>query len=105
MATTSATTCFLPCTEHPQSFRRNLDKYAADEPLVFEGIHFLHVFLLTRHFVELHPYPRTEAQVTAVRRACTQRLPRPVPRQAQWPQLSCSAVFSMLTHGFTAEPG
>ena len=53
---------------------------------MFDGIHFLHVFcylmgkrydLLARHFVELRPTPRTEAQVTALLRTRTQRLPRP----------------------------
>ena len=76
----------LHWTEHPQNFRKNLDKYAANEAIVFDGIHFLHVFfylmgkrydLLARHFVELHAYPRTEAQVTALLRTRTQRLSRP----------------------------
>lgn len=33
--------------------------------------------LLARHFVELRPTPRTETRITALLRACTQRLPRP----------------------------
>lgn len=76
----------LHWTEHPQSFRQNLHHYLVNEAIVFDGIHFLHVFfylmgkrydLLARHFVELRPYPRTEAQVTALLRTRTQRLPRP----------------------------
>ncbi|NML63850.1 fatty acid desaturase [Hymenobacter sp. RP-2-7] len=76
----------LHWTEHPRSFRQNIQIYIDNEAIVFDGIHFLHVFcylmakrydLLARHFVELRPIPRTEAQVTALLRARTQRLPRP----------------------------
>ena len=76
----------LHWTEHPRNFEQNIPHYVANDAIVFDGIHFLHVFcylmgkrydLLARHFVELRPVPRTEAQVTALLRARTQRLPRP----------------------------
>ena len=77
----------LHWTDHPAHFRQNLAQYAQHEAIVFDGIHFLHVFcylmrrrydLLARHFVELHAPLRTEAEVVALLRSRTQRLPRPV---------------------------
>ena len=75
----------LHWTEHPAHFRQNVAQYARHEAIVFEGIHFLHIFcylmarrydLLARHFVELAPAQRTEAEVIALLRTRTQRLPR-----------------------------
>ncbi|MGI4742684.1 MAG: fatty acid desaturase family protein [Janthinobacterium lividum] len=75
----------LHWTDHPAHFRQNLAQYAQHEAIVFEGIHFLHIFgylmakrydLLARHFVELAHPKRTEGEVIALLRARTQRLPR-----------------------------
>ncbi|UOG73328.1 fatty acid desaturase [Hymenobacter tibetensis] len=77
----------LHWTDHPAHFRANLAQYARYDAIVFDGIHFLHVFsylmrqrydLLARHFVELHDPHRTEEEVVALLRSRTQRLPRPV---------------------------
>jgi fatty acid desaturase len=77
----------LHWTDHPQHFRQNLAHYARHDAIVFEGIHFLHVFgylmarrydLLARHFVELKDPLRTEAEVVELLRSRTQRLPRQV---------------------------
>ena len=70
-------------TEHPQHFRANVDKYIANDAIVFDGIHFLHVFfyvvgrrydLLARHFVHLGGPRRTEAEVVALLRSRTRRI-------------------------------
>jgi fatty acid desaturase len=75
----------LHWTDHPAHFRQNLDQYARNEAIVFEGIHFLHIFcylmgkrydLLARHFVELAHPQRSEGEVIALLRTRTQRLPR-----------------------------
>jgi fatty acid desaturase len=77
----------LHWTDHPAHFRQNLAQYARHDAIVFEGIHFLHVFgylmrrrydLLARHFVELKDPLRSEAEVIALLRSRTQRLPRQV---------------------------
>lgn len=75
----------LHWTEHPPNFRQNVHKYAENESIVFDSIHFLHIFyyfmgkrydLLTSHFVELRPTPRTEGEIRALLRDRTRRLPR-----------------------------
>ncbi len=73
----------LHWTEHPQHFRQNLSEYASQNAIVFDGIHFLHVFfylmgkrydLLARHFVELNgAFQRSEAEVAALLRSRTRR--------------------------------
>ena len=75
----------LHWTDHPAHFRQNLAQYASNQAIVFEGIHFLHIFcylmgkrydLLARHFVELAHPQRSEGEVIALLRTRTQRLPR-----------------------------
>jgi fatty acid desaturase len=75
----------LHWTDHPAHFRQNLAQYAQQEAIVFDGIHFLHIFcylmarrydLLANHFVELTYPERTEQEVIALLRTRTQRLPR-----------------------------
>jgi fatty acid desaturase len=71
-------------TEHPQHFRQNLGEYASQKAIVFDGIHFLHVFfylmakrydLLARHFVELNgDAARDESEVISLLRSRTQRI-------------------------------
>lgn len=73
-------------TEHPAYFRKTLDRYIAEDAIVFDGIHFLHVFiylmrkrydLLAARFVNLgNRYPDEEA-VMAMLRYRTQRIGRP----------------------------
>jgi len=49
-------------TEHPHYFRKTLHEYIENEAIVFDGIHFLHVWLwlmtkrydlLAKHFVNI----------------------------------------------------
>ncbi|MGX5816650.1 fatty acid desaturase family protein [Chitinophaga lutea] len=70
-------------TEHPHYFRKTLDEYAANDAIVFDGIHFLHVFawlmtkrydLLARHFVNLGDKYRDEAEVVAFLKGRTRRI-------------------------------
>ncbi|QKG53512.1 fatty acid desaturase family protein [Hymenobacter sp. BRD67] len=74
-------------TEHPQHFRQNLGLYASNDAIVFDGIHFLHIFfylmgkrydLLARHFVLLDGTARTETEVIDLLRSRTQRIGREV---------------------------
>jgi fatty acid desaturase len=73
----------LHWTEHPAHFRKNVQKYVDNEAIVFDGIHFLHIFfflmgkrydLLARHYVELAGPSRTEQEVVALLRARTRRI-------------------------------
>lgn len=74
----------LHWTEHPVHFRQNLGEYASQNAIVFDGIHFLHVFfylmgkrydLLARHFVELNSDSvRTESEVIDLLRSRTRRM-------------------------------
>jgi fatty acid desaturase len=83
----------LHWTDHPAHFRQHLGEYAAQQAVVFDGIHFLHIFfylmakrydLLARHFVLLDGAPRDEASVVTFLRSRTQRivLPALVPQLA-----------------------
>ncbi|MCB0792159.1 MAG: fatty acid desaturase [Flavobacteriales bacterium] len=73
-------------TEHPTYFQRTLDDYVRHDAIVFDGIHFLHVFLylmrkrydlLARHFVQLGTSQRTEEEVIRMLRDRTRPLPFP----------------------------
>jgi len=77
----------LHWTDHPAHFRQHLGEYIAQKAIVFDGIHFLHIFfylmakrydLLARHFVLLDGAPRDEASVVAFLRSRTQRIVLPV---------------------------
>ena len=74
-------------TEHPAHFRKNLALYVENEAIVFDGIHFLHVFaylmtkrydLLARNFVNLSGQYQTDAEVISFLRERTQRIARPI---------------------------
>jgi fatty acid desaturase len=76
----------LHWTDHPAHFRKNLGEYIEQKAVVFDGIHFLHIFfflmakrydLLARHFVLLDGIPRTEASVMAFLRSRTRRIVLP----------------------------
>jgi fatty acid desaturase len=74
----------LHWTDHPHHFRQNLAQYASNEAIVFDGIHFLHIFfylmgkrydLLARHFVELRSdLVRNEAEVIELLQSRTRRI-------------------------------
>lgn len=77
----------LHWSDHPAHFRTNLAHYASNEAIVFDGIHFLHIFfylmakrydLLARHFVLLDGSARTELEVTDLLRSRTRRIGREV---------------------------
>lgn len=72
-------------TEHPVHFRQNLDKYLNNDAIVFEGIHFLHVFfwlmrkrydLLARHYVDLGHSFINDAQICGFLRSRTRKIIR-----------------------------
>lgn len=73
-------------TEHPEYFMSTIDEYAANDAIVFDGIHFLHVFiylmrdrydLLARHFVNIGNRYRTDDEVIALLRARTAKFDVP----------------------------
>jgi len=72
-------------TEHPRSFQQNIDQYTANDAIVFDGIHFLHVFmylmtrrydLLARNFVNLGNRYASDADVIQLLKSRTQRIER-----------------------------
>ncbi|WP_345117854.1 fatty acid desaturase [Hymenobacter algoricola] len=74
-------------TEHPGHFRQNLAQYAQNEAIVFDGIHFLHIFaylmtkrydLLAKNFVSLDGRYADDAAVIALLKSRTRRIRRPV---------------------------
>jgi len=69
-------------TEHPGFFLKTIDQYVANEAIVFEGIHFLHVFiwlmrkrydLLARHFVNIGGRYKSDEEVIAFLKSRTRR--------------------------------
>jgi fatty acid desaturase len=83
----------LHWTDHPHHFQQNLDKYAQNDAIVFDGIHFLHIFfylmakrydLLAQNFVNLGNRYHNEAEIVALLRSRTRR----IPRNAYTPQLA-----------------
>ncbi|MCB0794915.1 MAG: fatty acid desaturase [Flavobacteriales bacterium] len=71
-------------TEHPEFFRKTLKDYVAHDAIVFDGIHFLHVFiwlmakrydLLAKHFVDLDGRYKTDEEVIAKLRSLTRPIP------------------------------
>jgi fatty acid desaturase len=75
----------LHWTDHPKHFQANIKEYAANEAIVFDGIHFLHIFfylmgkrydLLARHFVLLNGAERSEQEVVQLLQARTRRISR-----------------------------
>ncbi len=76
----------LHWSDHPAHFRQHVDQYAANDAIVFDGIHFLHIFvylmtkrydLLARNFVNLGGRYGSDAEVVALLRARTRRIARP----------------------------
>jgi fatty acid desaturase len=70
-------------TEHPDYFRKTINDYAKNDAVVFDGIHFLHVFiylmrkrydLLAKHFVNVGNRYRTDEEVMAMLRSRTKKI-------------------------------
>ncbi|UOG74027.1 fatty acid desaturase [Hymenobacter tibetensis] len=73
----------LHWTEHPAAFLKDVDKYAQNDAIVFDGIHFLHIFaylmtrrydLLARHFVNIGNRYASDAEVISMLKVRTQRI-------------------------------
>lgn len=73
----------LHWTEHPNFFRKTVLSYADNEAIVFDGIHFLHVFfwlmtrrydLMARHFVNIDNRYETDEEVIAFLKTRTRRV-------------------------------
>lgn len=69
-------------TEHPGYFLKTIDQYIAEKAIVFDGIHFLHVFiwlmrkrydLLARHFVNIGDTYASDEEVIAFLKSRTRR--------------------------------
>ena len=72
----------LHWTEHPLHFQQNIDRYAANEAIVFDGIHFLHVWaylmskrydLLAKSYVNIGNRFKSDEEVISFLRQRTQR--------------------------------
>lgn len=70
-------------TEHPVYFMETLQEYIDNNAVVFDGIHFLHVFiylmrgrydLLAKHFVNIGGRFKSDEEVTAFLRSRTQKI-------------------------------
>ena len=70
-------------TEHPMSFRNNIQTYIANDAIVFDGIHFLHVFiwlmrkrydLLARHFVNIGDRFSSEGEIISFLKSRTRKI-------------------------------
>jgi hypothetical protein len=71
-------------TEHPVYFQKTLDKYIENNAIVFDGIHFLHVFawlmrkrydLLAKHFVNIGNRFSSDEEVIAFLKSRTEKVP------------------------------
>jgi hypothetical protein len=68
-------------TEHPGYFKSTLQEYIDNDAVVFDGIHFLHVFiylmtdrydLLAKHFVNLGNRYKSDEEIIAMLKYRTQ---------------------------------
>lgn len=73
-------------TQHPEHFRSNLEEYAEQKALVFEGIHFLHIFFylmkkdyekLADHLVNINGMFASREEAIALMKYRTQKWPKP----------------------------
>ncbi len=71
-------------TEHPLFFRKTIDQYIKNNAIVFDGIHFLHVFiwlmgkrydLLARHFVNIGDRFQSDEEVIAFLKSRVRKIP------------------------------
>jgi len=72
-------------TEHPLYFRKTIDNYVANDAIVFDGIHFLHVFvflvrkrydLLAKYFVNIGDRYKTDEEIIEFLKLRTQKIPK-----------------------------
>lgn len=70
-------------TEHPIFFRNTIDEYIKNNAIVFDGIHFLHVYawlmrkrydLLAKHFVNIGDRFRSDEEVIAFLKKRTKKI-------------------------------
>lgn len=70
-------------TEHPGFFKKTLDKYTDNDAIVFDSIHFLHVFvylmrkrydLLAKHFINLGDKYKSDDEIIAFLKMRTRRI-------------------------------
>ncbi len=75
--------CTMHWTEHPVYFQNTLDKYIENNAVVFDGIHFLHVFiylmrgrydLLAKHFVNLGDRFKSDEEIMVFLKSRTQKI-------------------------------
>lgn len=75
-------------TEHPVYFKKTLQEYADNNAIVFDGIHFLHVFawlmrkrydLLAKHFVNIGDRFQTDEEIISFLKERTRRIPVALP--------------------------
>ncbi|PUZ27702.1 Fatty acid desaturase [Chitinophaga costaii] len=75
-------------TEHPVYFKKTLQEYIDNDAIIFDGIHFLHVFawlmrkrydLLARHFVNLNNRFESDEAVIIFLRERTRKIPEALP--------------------------
>lgn len=73
-------------TEHPDYFLKTLNHYADHQAIVFDGIHFLHVFiwlmrkrydLLAQHYVNIGDHYKNEEDTISFLKMRTRRFPKP----------------------------
>ncbi len=78
-------------TEHPVYFKKTLQKYIDNDAIVFDGIHFLHVFfwlmgkrydLLAKHFVNLDNRYSSDEEIIAFLKTRTQKISFGTPAMA-----------------------
>ncbi|GAA4375958.1 fatty acid desaturase [Hymenobacter koreensis] len=78
----------LHWTEHPANFQKNVHKYIQHDSVVFDGIHFLHVFawlmtkrydLLAKNFVNLGDRYRSDEEVIELLKNRTRKIARQQP--------------------------
>lgn len=87
-------------TEHPVYFQKTLDKYVRNEAIVFDGIHFLHVFiwlmrkrydLLAKNYVNIGNRFENDDQVIAFLKSRTRKIVRPLELRAPMPTVEVAA--------------
>ena len=70
-------------TEHPDYFKKTLNEYIINDAVVFDGIHFLHVFvylitdrydLLAKHFVNLGDRFKSDEEIIAFLKSRTEKI-------------------------------
>lgn len=70
-------------TEHPDYFNKTLDNYIFNKAIVFDGIHFLHVYLylmlkrydlLAKHFVNIGEQFKTEDEIILFLKSRTRKI-------------------------------